>query len=143
MGELDNNRGFRRMYDNTVYHKGYPVCFRGRPGVPAIKMPATNDKARADVDVDYRSKSFSKGTDEGSPSGFELHYTSWGTGRWGGAAWLAEPHDGGGSGVPEPDRLANRHCGLARCGVRRRRTIRQPVPAVFSPLARGRFFSAM
>ena len=49
------------MEDNTVYHKGYPTCYRSKPSVPSIQVSATRDKTRADVDVDYKSSGFPKG----------------------------------------------------------------------------------
>jgi hypothetical protein len=58
---LDQSQEFRRVRDNTVYHKGYPVCYRGKPATPSIQVSATGDQMRADVDVDYRSSGFPKG----------------------------------------------------------------------------------
>ena len=58
---LDQSQEFRRMEDNTVYHKGYPTCYRSKPSVPSIQVSATRDKTRADVDVDYKSSGFPKG----------------------------------------------------------------------------------
>ena len=57
---LDKSQQFRRVGDNTTYHKGYPICYRGKPAVPSIQVSATRDKMRADVDVDYRSSGFPK-----------------------------------------------------------------------------------
>jgi hypothetical protein len=51
---LDASQEFRRMGDNNVYHKGYPICYRSLPFVPSIQVSATRDKTRADVDVDFR-----------------------------------------------------------------------------------------
>ena len=58
MAVLDKSREFRRTGDNTVYHKGYPICYRSRPGPPSIQVSATTDQIRADVD--YRSSGFPK-----------------------------------------------------------------------------------
>jgi hypothetical protein len=58
---LDKSREFRRVDDNTVYHKGYPICYRGKPAVPSIQVSATRDQTRADIDVDYKSSGFPKG----------------------------------------------------------------------------------
>jgi hypothetical protein len=44
--------------DNTVYHKGYPTCFRSAGGTPSIQVSLTRDATRADIDVDYRSSKF-------------------------------------------------------------------------------------
>jgi len=58
---LDRSQQFQRTGDNTSYHKGYPICYRGKPAAPSIQVSATRDKMRADVDVDYRSSGFPKG----------------------------------------------------------------------------------
>ena len=62
---LDRSREFRRMADNGVYHKGYPICYRSLPVVPSIQVSATRDKTRADLDVDYKSSRFPKGLVDG------------------------------------------------------------------------------
>jgi hypothetical protein len=62
---LDRSQEFRRMADNGVYHKGYPICYRSLPVVPSIQVSATRDKTRADLDVDYKSSSFPKGLVDG------------------------------------------------------------------------------
>ena len=56
--KLARSRQFVRRGDNTVYHEGYPINFRGRGGTPSIQISVALDKRRADVDVDYRSSSF-------------------------------------------------------------------------------------
>ncbi len=61
MGVLEKSQEFRRMQDNTVYHKGYPICYRSKPAVPSIQVSATQDETRADVDVDYKASGFPKG----------------------------------------------------------------------------------
>ena len=55
---LGRSREFNRVADNTVYHKGYPISFRGASGVPSIQISIALDHRAADVDVDYRSSSF-------------------------------------------------------------------------------------
>jgi hypothetical protein len=57
---LNKSQEFRQMGDNTVYHKGYPICYRSKPGVPSIQVSVTRDKTQADIDVDYRSSGFPK-----------------------------------------------------------------------------------
>jgi hypothetical protein len=57
---LDESQEFRRNDDNSVYHKGYPICYRSKPSVPSIQVSATRDQTRADVDVDYKSSGFPK-----------------------------------------------------------------------------------
>ncbi len=54
---LNRSKEFRRTADNTVYHKGYPTCFRTK-GVPSIQISLTRDAARANIDVDYHSSRF-------------------------------------------------------------------------------------
>jgi hypothetical protein len=55
---LAKSQEFRHSRDNTVYHKGYPVCFRSNTGTPSIQVSMTTDGKRADIDVDYRSSRF-------------------------------------------------------------------------------------
>lgn len=55
---LEKSREFKRTRDNTVYHKGYPTCFRSNAGTPSIQFSLTPAGDRADIDVDYRSSKF-------------------------------------------------------------------------------------
>lgn len=55
---LGRCREFTRQRDNTVYHKGYPTCFRGAGGTPSIQFSLSRDATRGDIDVDYRASSF-------------------------------------------------------------------------------------
>ena len=55
---LTRSKEFSRTVDNTVYHKGYPICFRSTGGTPSIQFSITRDGTRADIDVDYRSSKF-------------------------------------------------------------------------------------
>jgi len=54
---LNQSMEFRRRADNTVYHKGYPVCFRSA-GLPSIQVSIAQNGINADIDVDYRSSKF-------------------------------------------------------------------------------------
>jgi hypothetical protein len=54
---LGKSQEFTRVSDNTVYHKGFPICFRSE-GTPSIQISITRDGKRADIDVDYRSSKF-------------------------------------------------------------------------------------
>ena len=54
---LEKSQEFGRENDNTVYHKGFPICFRS-PGTPSIQVSISRDGKRADIDVDYRSSKF-------------------------------------------------------------------------------------
>ena len=49
---------FERDRDNSVYHKGYPQCFRLKGPPPNIQVSISSDNRRADFDVDYRSSKF-------------------------------------------------------------------------------------
>jgi hypothetical protein len=55
---LESSREFSRQVDNTVYHKGFPICFRGAGGTPSIQFSLAVDGTRGDIDVDYRSSAF-------------------------------------------------------------------------------------
>jgi hypothetical protein len=55
---LESSREFSRQVDNTVYHKGYPICFRGTGNTPNIQFSLSPDGTRADIDVDYRASEF-------------------------------------------------------------------------------------
>lgn len=54
---LEQSQEFKRAADNTVYHKGYPTCYRSK-GAPSIQISLDRDHKRADIDVDYRSAKF-------------------------------------------------------------------------------------
>lgn len=58
MDLLSKSREFSRGPDNTVFHKGYPICFRSKPFVPSIQVSIARDGKAADIDVDYRSSKF-------------------------------------------------------------------------------------
>jgi hypothetical protein len=55
---LERSREFSRQVDNTVFHKGYPICFRGASGTPSIQFSLSPDGLRGDIDVDYRPSAF-------------------------------------------------------------------------------------
>ncbi len=58
---LSQSREFFHDRDNSVYHKGFPICFRLKDGPPSIQFSISRDNKLADIDVDYRSSSFPKG----------------------------------------------------------------------------------
>lgn len=58
---LARSQQFQRSADNTIFHKGYPINYRGRNGPPSIQVSAAVDRRHADIDVDYRSSSFPMG----------------------------------------------------------------------------------
>jgi hypothetical protein len=55
---LERSREFKRGADNTVFHRGYPLNYRGQGGVPSIQISIALDNRLADIDVDYRSSAF-------------------------------------------------------------------------------------
>lgn len=117
---LARSRQFARRADNTVYHEGYPINFRGRGGTPSIQISVASDKRRADIDVDYRSSSFplsmfnghltASNSDVRAGSNYDRHTQQWsGFQNWWrnffgvslSTADAAEPgKDGSPSGVP-------------------------------------------
>ncbi len=56
-GVLDRSQQFKRVRDNTIFHKGYPINYRGQGGVPSMQISMALDRRHADIDVDYRSSS--------------------------------------------------------------------------------------
>jgi hypothetical protein len=60
VGILSQNREFLHDRDNSVYHKGFPTCYRLKNGPPSIQISVSRDNKLADIDVDYRSSSFPK-----------------------------------------------------------------------------------
>ena len=56
--KLSRAQQFKRASDNSVYHKGYPINFRGQGGTPSIQISIATDRRNADVDVDYRASFF-------------------------------------------------------------------------------------
>jgi hypothetical protein len=55
---LERSREFKRVADNSVFHKGYPLNYREQGGTPSIQISIALDGRLADIDVDYRSSSF-------------------------------------------------------------------------------------
>jgi hypothetical protein len=55
---LEKSKEFSRGPDNTIYHHGYPTCYRSTGGTPSLQVSSTKDGKRADIDVDYRSSKF-------------------------------------------------------------------------------------
>ena len=58
MERLTRSKEFSRTVDNTVYHKGYPICFRSTGGTPSIQFSLSRDASRADIDVDTAPQYF-------------------------------------------------------------------------------------
>ena len=58
---LSRSQEFFRDKDNSVYHKGFPICFRLKNGPPSIQFSISLDQKLSDIDVDYRASGFPKG----------------------------------------------------------------------------------
>ena len=58
---LSRSQEFFHDKDNSVYHKGFPICYRLKKGPPSIQFSISRDHKLSDIDVDYRSSSFPKG----------------------------------------------------------------------------------
>ncbi len=58
---LSRSQEFLHDKDNSVYHKGFPICYRLKKGPPSIQFSISRDHKLSDVDVDYRSSGFPKG----------------------------------------------------------------------------------
>ena len=57
---LSRSQEFFHDKDNSVYHKGFPICYRLKNGPPSIQFSISRDHKMSDVDVDYRSSGFPK-----------------------------------------------------------------------------------
>ncbi len=57
---LGRSQEFFRDRDNSVYHKGFPTCYRLKKGPPSIQISISRGHKMADIDVDYRSSGFPK-----------------------------------------------------------------------------------
>ena len=57
---LSRSQEFFRDKDNTVYHGGFPICYRLKNGPPSIQFSISRDHKLSDIDVDYRSSGFPK-----------------------------------------------------------------------------------
>jgi hypothetical protein len=57
---LSQSKEFSRDRDNSVYHKGFPICYRLKNGPPSIQFSISRDYKLADIDIDYRSSGFPK-----------------------------------------------------------------------------------
>lgn len=103
---LSKSQEFNRRADNTVFHKGYPICFRSQGGVPSIQVSLSSDHSRADIDVDYRSAKFpvflvnghlsTSNSDVRAGNNDEIHNRHWsGLQNWWrnllGLPWLEQP----------------------------------------------------
>ena len=69
---LSRSQEFSHDRDNSVYHKGFPICYRLKNGPPSIQFSISRDQKLSDIDVDYRSSGFPKGLVNGHLSVFQL-----------------------------------------------------------------------
>ena len=90
---LEKSQEFTLGHLNTVYHVGYPYSFRQGGKLPSIQFSISEDRKRADIDVDYRSSKMpqamfnghltSANSDVRAGDNHDKH-----VGRWGGfVAW--------------------------------------------------------
>jgi hypothetical protein len=104
---LQRSREFQRGSDNSVYHRGYPICFR-LDKTPSIQFSLSADHKRADVDVDYRSSKFPAGLVNGHLSASNSDVRAGKNevkhnGRWDGlVAWWSTLFTGGGNAGAGP-----------------------------------------
>jgi hypothetical protein len=85
--KLTRSQQFRRGIDNSVYHQGFPINYRGQGGVPSVQVSLALDKRRADIDVDYRASTFpiglfnghltSSNSDVRAGSNYDRHVNRW------------------------------------------------------------------
>jgi len=85
--KLSRSQQFKRGVDNSVYHKGYPINYRGQGGTPSIQISIATDRRNADVDVDYRASSFpaalfnghltSSNSDVRAGNNYDKHLNRW------------------------------------------------------------------
>ncbi len=57
---LSRSQEFFRDRDNSVYHKGFPICLRLKNGPPSIQFSISLDQKLSDIDVDYRASASRK-----------------------------------------------------------------------------------
>lgn len=84
---LARSQEFKRGVDNSVYHKGYPMNYRGQGGPPSVQVSIAPDGRHADIDVDYRSSFFpvglfnghlsSSNSDVRAGSNYDRHINRW------------------------------------------------------------------
>ena len=107
---LSRSQEFFRDKDNTVYHGGFPICFRLKNGPPSIQFSISRDHKLSDIDVDYRASGFPKGlvnghlsaanSDVRAGNNLDLH-----DGRWSGLNgwWRNVFGQLGAGGKPTPE----------------------------------------
>ena len=87
LDRLARSQEFKRGHDNTVFHKGYPINYRGQGNAPSIQISVALDGSRADIDVDYRSSGFpaalfnghltSSNSDVRAGNNYDKHLNRW------------------------------------------------------------------
>jgi hypothetical protein len=66
--DLNHSTQFRRSYNNTIYHRGYPLSYR-TAGLPSIHISLTEDGRQGDIEVDYRTSTFPQAFIDGRVAG--------------------------------------------------------------------------
>ena len=125
---MARSQQFRRGADNTIFHKGYPINFRGTGGAPSIQISTALDRRHADVDVDYRSSAFplvmfnghltASNSDIRAGNNYDRH-----TGRWSGfpnwwRGFFGIRTQDDGSGVDDEDARGRTAAGRQEAGGR-------------------------
>ena len=111
---LSRSQEFFHDKDNTVYHKGFPICYRLKNGPPSIQFSISRDHKLSDVDVDYRSSGFPKGLVNGHLSAANSDVRAGNNldrhdGRWSGLnGWWRDVFGQLGSGGKPPKETSHR-----------------------------------
>ncbi len=114
---LSRSQEFFRDKDNSVYHKGFPICYRLKNGPPSIQFSISRDHKLSDIDVDYRSSGFPKAlvnghltasnSDVRAGNNLDRH-----DGRWSGLnGWWRDVFGQLGSGGKPPEEKATARLG--------------------------------
>ena len=114
---LNRSQEFFHDKDNSVYHNGFPICYRLKKGPPSIQLSISRDHKLSDVDVDYRSSGFPKAllnghlsaanSDVRAGNNLALH-----DGRWSGLnGWWRDVFGQLGSGGAAPKETATERLG--------------------------------
>ena len=114
---LSRSQEFFHDKDNSVYHKGFPICYRLKNGPPSIQFSISRDHKLSDIDVDYRSSGFPKGLVNGHLSASNSDVRAGNNldrhdGRWSGLnGWWRDVFGQLGSGGKPPKENATERLG--------------------------------
>ncbi len=114
---LSRSQEFLQDKENSVYHKGFPICYRLKKGPPSIQFSISRDHKLSDIDVDYRSSGFPKGLVNGHLSSANSDVRAGDNlarhdGRWSGLnGWWRDVFGQLGSGGAPPKEIATERLG--------------------------------